>query len=67
MLVDIHTVAHGIVVSSVFLSRLPITALVRTVQRVSVGVRGYLTPHNFVVISLRFNCWGSSLKLPICF
>jgi hypothetical protein len=33
-----------------FPARPPITALVRTAQRLSVRVRGYLPPHNFTVM-----------------
>jgi hypothetical protein len=34
-------------------SRLPITTLVRTEQRISVSVQGYLPPHNFTVLPLQ--------------
>jgi hypothetical protein len=37
------------------------TALVRTVQRLLVGVRGYLPPHNFTV------SWLRSKSLHLCF
>jgi hypothetical protein len=32
-----------------FPSRLPITALVRTEQRFSMYIQGYLLPHNFTI------------------
>ncbi len=36
---------------------LPNTSLVRTVLQLSVGVRGYLPPHNFTVRSLAVTAW----------